>query len=144
MLDILLNVIGIVLIIYSLYIIKKDNKKEYDVINELDLIEGRVKEYYNLTEEIIENFDGIIDSKLEILNKDNKETNKDEFLNQNDDIDNNIINNINLDESMNFSHKKIIELNSIGLTKEEIAKKLNKGIREIDMVLKMYYVKKNK
>jgi len=142
MLKILLNIIGIILIIYSLYIIKKDNRKEYDVINELDSIEGRVKEYYNLTEEIIENFDGIIDSKLEMLNRDNKEINKDECLSENDNTTNNIINNMNGNDSMNFSHKKIIELNSIGLTKEEIAKKLNKGIREIDMVLKMYYVKK--
>lgn len=142
MLNIILNTVGIVLIIYSIYIIKKDTNKENNVINELDLIEGRVQEYYNLTEEIIENFDEIIDSKLDMLNKDNKNLSKFQPSNENNLV-NSLINPVNSNiDSVNSFHKKIIELNSIGLTKEEIAKKLNKGIREIDMVLKIYNVKK--
>lgn len=142
MLNIILNTVGIVLIIYSIYIIKKDTNKENNVINELDLIEGRVQEYYNLTEEIIENFDEIIDSKLDMLNKDNKNLSKFQPSNENNLV-NSLINPVNSNiDSVNYFHKKIIELNSIGLTKEEIAKKLNKGIREIDMVLKIYNVKK--
>lgn len=142
MLNIILNTVGIVLIIYSIYIIKKDTNKENNVINELDLIEGRVQEYYNLTEEIIENFDGIIDSKLDMLNKDNKNLSKIHPSNENNLV-NSLINPVNSNiDPVNSFHNKIIELNSVGLTKEEIAKKLNKGIREIDMVLKIYNVKK--
>lgn len=154
MLNIIFNIIGIALVIYSVYIIKKDIDRDKNLINELDIIEGKVKEYYNLTEDIVENFDQIIDSKLEILNRDYNSISNNDLLTEEDTVANvtdsldskNFSSLINLennkDDSITSFHKRIIELNDIGLTKEEIAKKLNKGIREIEMVLKIYNVKK--
>lgn len=140
MTTIILNTVGLILIIYSIYVIRKDMKSQKTVVDDLNLIEKRVKEYYNLTEEIVEGFDEIIDSKLEMINKENKKNNKEELSNLDDKFNNSIDNNSPTfhNENLNLFHKKIIELEKIGLTKEEIAKKLNKGVREIEIILKMY------
>lgn len=144
MLNIILNGIGILLILYSVLTIKRDLSKEKSSIKDLDEIQERVKEYYNLTEEIIENFDEIIDSKIEILNKDSKEIKELQPYTKDSNMNNLVYdNNTNVD-SINFVplYKKVLELNSIGLTKEEIAKRLNKGVREVEIILKMHSTKR--
>lgn len=140
MATIILNVVGLILIIYSIYVIRKDMNNQKTIVDDLNLIENRVKEYYNLTEEIVEDFDEIIDLKLEMINKENKKKNKEELNNLNDKFKSYIDNNSPTlpNENLNLFHKKIIELEKIGLTKEEIAKKLNKGVREIEIILKMH------
>lgn len=163
---IILNGIGIIFIIYAIYFIKKENKnipkieeiKETSkVVEDLILIEERVKEYYNLTEDIVEEFDKIIDNKLESI-KIEQENNIDSI----NDIDiipsknifyqkdaaeqynkQNAIIDINKEKEENQLKvttypKKILELKKLGLTDQEIAKSLNKGVREIEIVLKMY------
>ena len=132
MISIILNTIGSILIIYSIYIIRKDlvnNKINNDNLNS---IEERVKEYYNLTENMVEEFSEVIHSKLEIINTENVQSVERQLYNKEEDS----LNNFNI----NPIHSKIIE--GIGLTKEEIARKLNKGIREIEIILKMYENKK--
>lgn len=134
MISIILNTIGSILIIYSIYIIRKDlvnNKNNNDNLNS---IEERVKEYYNLTENMVEEFSEVIHSKLEIINTENVQRVERQLYN----IEEDSLNNFNI----NPIHSKIIELEGIGLTKEEIARKLNKGIREIEIILKMYENKK--
>ncbi|TCU72682.1 hypothetical protein EV204_10516 [Tissierella praeacuta] len=134
MISIILNTIGSILIIYSIYIIRKDlvnNKINNDNLNS---IEERVKEYYNLTENMVEEFSEVIHSKLEIINAENVQSVERQVYNKEEDS----LNNFNI----NPIHSKIIELEGIGLTKEEIARKLNKGIREIEIILKMYENKK--
>ncbi|WP_313232802.1 DUF6115 domain-containing protein [Tissierella praeacuta] len=134
MISIILNTIGSILIIYSIYIIRKDlvnNKNNNDNLNS---IEERVKEYYNLTENMVEEFSEVIHSKLEIINTENVQSVERQLYN----IEEDSLNNFNI----NSIHSKIIELEGIGLTKEEIARKLNKGIREIEIILKMYENKK--
>ncbi|HAE92030.1 hypothetical protein [Tissierella praeacuta] len=134
MISIILNTIGSILIIYSIYIIRKDlvnNKNNNDNLNS---IEERVKEYYNLTENMVEEFSEVIHSKLEIINTENVQSVERQLYN----IEEDSLNNFNI----NPIHSKIIELEGIGLTKEEIARKLNKGIREIEIILKMYENKK--
>ncbi|MGJ0846766.1 hypothetical protein ACR77J_08755 [Tissierella praeacuta] len=134
MISIILNTIGSILIIYSIYIIRKDlvnNKINNDNLNS---IEERVKEYYNLTENMVEEFSEVIHSKLEIINAENVQSVERQVYNKEEDS----LNNFNI----NPIHSKIIELEGIGLTKEEIARKLNKGIREIEIILKMHENKK--
>lgn len=134
MISIILNTIGSILIIYSIYIIRKDlvnNKINNDNLNS---IEERVKEYYNLTENMVEELSEVIHSKLEIINTENVQSVERQLYNKEEDS----LNNFNI----NPIHSKIIELEGIGLTKEEIARKLNKGIREIEIILKMYENKK--
>lgn len=146
MITITLNIIGLILIIYSISIIKKDLSNKEKTKDDLSLMEKRIKEYYNLTEEIVEEFDEIIDSKLEMIYKENDiiNTNPSKIHNTNSEEDtpltNNKVNNNNKDT--NLFYNKVIELKRIGLTNEEIAKKLNKGIREVEIILKMYVNKK--
>ena len=47
-----------------------------------------------------------------------------------------MFNDIENKNNINYA-EKVIELKNIGLTNEEIAKKLGKGIREVDIILKM-------
>ena len=148
MLNLIINIIGIVLIIISIYIIRKDLQKENDKIDDFNLIEDKVKEYYNLAEDIVDNFDEIVDSKLSMLNTSIVRNNNSTQVNNNPSTNIDTSNNIGLFNTLNTDiiqdnpfHKKIIELRSIGLTVEEIAKKLNKGVYEIEIVLKMYNTK---
>lgn len=140
MINIALNIIGLILIIYSIFIIRKDFLTRETAINDLSSMEERMKEYYNLTEEIVEEFDEIIHSKLEKIYKENDKFHNNKLynlnINENNSIDKDNLNNTNT--NLNLFHNKIIELRKIGLTNEEIAKKLNKGIREIEIILKMY------
>lgn len=166
---IILNVVGIIFIIYAIYFIKKEDrtiskteiKTEVNkTVEDLTLIEERVKEYYNLTEDIVEEFDKLIDYKLESIKVDQEnnlnsinDTNiisDKKIIYQKDAIDQynkeNAIINIekeNNQPKITTYHKKILELYKIGLTNEEIAKSLNKGIREIETVLSMYKWKNN-
>jgi GTPase involved in cell partitioning and DNA repair len=140
MLSIVLNIIGIILVLYSVYVINKDISKKKVLVDDLNLIEERVKEYYKLTENIVEDFDGIMESKLEIIDRNKAAENNEQLIPENI-MEKFIVNDnrkINDKESSNSIYEKIIELKTIGLTNEEIAKKLNKGIREVEIVFKMY------
>ncbi|MBU5437678.1 hypothetical protein KQI42_06650 [Tissierella sp. MSJ-40] len=133
MLSIILNICGLFLIVFSIYMINKDLKRENTTIEELISIEGRIKDYYGLIENTIEDFGEFIDLTLNKINNiDNKVNKKSEssYIEEFGDNTNN--------ENDNSLYIKIIELKRIGLTKEEIAKKLNKGVREVDIILKMY------
>lgn len=140
MLSIVLNIIGIILVLYSIYVINKDISKKKILADDLNLIEERVKEYYKLTEDIVEDFDGIMESKLEMIDRDKASENNKQLIPESI-MEKSIVNDnrkINDKESSNYTYEKIMELKTIGLTNEEIAKKLNKGIREVEIVLKMY------
>ena len=133
MLSLILNICGLFLIVFSIYMINKDLKRENTTMEELIAIEGRIKDYYGLIENTIEDFGEFIDLTLNKINNiDNKVNRKSEsyYIEE-------IVNNTN-NENDNSLYIKIIELKRIGLTKEEIAKKLNKGVREVDIILKMY------
>lgn len=140
MLSIVLNIIGIILVLYSIYVINRDISKKKILEDELNLVEERVKEYYKLTEDIVEDFDDIMESKLEMIDRDKAAENNKQLIPENI-MEKSIVNDnrkTNDKESSNSIYEKIIELKTIGLTNEEIAKKLNKGIREVEIVLKMY------
>ena len=140
MLNIILNIIGLILVIFSIYLIFRDIRKQNKLVNDLDSIENKLKEYYNLTEEIAENFDDIIEYKLDTINnKISKDIKNKDIEDKNIKVEDNESNEIS---NIIPIHKKVIELKEIGLTKEEIAKKLNKGIREIEIILKIYEIKK--
>lgn len=143
MLSVFLNITGIALIIYSILIIKKDISKNIVVYNDLRLIQDQVIEYYNLTEKTIVNFHEIIDAKLDII--DNEKSHIKNEICDKDNLNVDLCNKSD-DKTSNLEliplNKKILDLSSIGLTNEEIAKRLNKGKREIEIILKLYNNKK--
>lgn len=140
MLNIVLSLIGIVLIIYSIYIIKKDLLKDKIAVKELHSIEKNVKKHSNHTNEITSDFNELVEAKIEKIDIKAKEENrtfKKENSGKNKENQDFIISN-DSNKKIDPIHKKILELLEIGLTKEEIAKKMNKGIREVEIILRMY------
>lgn len=142
MLNIILNIIGLILIAFSICVIGKNTRKQKELVNDLKTIEDKLKEYHRFTEEIAGSFDDIIKYKLDTIDTkiDNRlDTKIDNKILRDEDEKSN-----ETDETLNLSsiHTKVIELKKIGLTNEEIAKKLNKGVREIEIILKMYEIKK--
>lgn len=138
MLNIILNIIGLILIAFSICVIGKNTRKQKELVNDLKTIEDKLKEYHRFTEEIAGSFDDIIKYKLDTIDTKIDNTLDNKILRDEDEKSN------ETDETLNLSsiHTKVIELKKIGLTNEEIAKKLNKGVREIEIILKMYEIKK--
>lgn len=140
MFNYILFFVGFILIIFSIIVIKKDLKKSELEIEEINKIKENVKEYYRLTEEMIEMFDNRLNDKMEEINKEkiNLESNykKKEYIDK-EEIEKY---NVNINHSNNIT-KKILELQDMGLSISEIAKKLNLGIRETEIILKMYRLK---
>lgn len=132
MLNILLNIIGIILVLYSIIIIKKDNQVKL-TDNKIFKEDIDKNNYYEFNNETSEDFDLLMDSKVQSkLENDQLQINntvtpiiKSQMINS-------------LDDNMNPLHKKIMELKSIGLDNSEIAKKMGKGVREIDIILNIY------
>lgn len=132
MLNILLNIIGIILVLYSIIIIKKDNQVKL-TDNKTFKEDIDKNNYYEFNNETSEDFNLLMDSKVQSkLENDQLQINntvtpiiKSQMINS-------------LDDNMNPLHKKIMELKSIGLDNSEIAKKMGKGVREIDIILNIY------
>jgi len=138
MVNYILLSIGIILIGLSIFIIRKDLKRTEKELSEINKIEKNVKEYYKLTEEMIESFDDIIGSKVEDLYS-KKVDNKRNIDKNNNQLIASLNSGTYSDKNQNNDLiKKVLELQSIGLNSEEIAKKLNRGIREVEIILKMY------
>lgn len=143
MLNNILSAIGILLIVYSIYIIKKDIVDNKNKVEELLLIEKKTKQYYEYTDDIVSSFDKLVDLKLEKIDVNNYDVieKQEDFHIESDDqtLEKSISNERNPKlENLSQENKKIIDLLDVGLTQEEIAKKLNKGVREIDIISKMY------
>lgn len=130
----ILLLIGILLVIISFtYIIREEKRKDkkYKYIEEMYL---DIKKHEEMSMKIMEEFEMLvnssidkIDNKFENLN-DNEQyrTKEEEYLFKEDKY-----------TEENEKIAKIFELKNIGLTNKEIAKKLNRGVREIDIILKM-------
>lgn len=130
----ILLLIGILLVIISFtYIMREEKRKDkkYKYIEEMYL---DIKKHEEMSIKIMEEFEMLVNSsidkienKFESLN-DNEQyrTKEEEYLFKEDKY-----------TEENEEIAKIFELKNIGLTNKEIAKKLNRGVREIDIILKM-------
>lgn len=130
----ILLLIGILLVIISFtYIIREEKRKDkkYKYIEEMYL---DIKKHEEMSMKIMEEFEMLVNSSIDkIENKfenlnDNEQyrTKEEEYLFKEDKY-----------TEENEEIAKIFELKNIGLTNKEIAKKLNRGVREIDIILKM-------
>lgn len=131
----ILLLIGILLVIISFtYIMREEKRKDkkYKYIEEiyLDIIK-----HSETSAKIIEEFEFLVDSSMD------KIENKFENLDHNEQhktVEGDcLFEDKYIEEAENEDIAKIFELKNIGLTNEEIAKKLDRGVREIDLILKM-------
>ena len=150
MLSIILNIVGLLCIVISLIIINNISKEEKELYEEILLIYEDVKYCSSAMENIFNSFDDLIETSLNNLETYQKKhlsiTDK-EYVERDNYSSNNTLNqnrkNI-LDDSKvdNISNKeinrRIFQLKEQGLSNEQIAKKLNKGVREVDIIIKMW------
>lgn len=147
MINIILNTIGVLLIIYSIYIIKKDLLYNEKTIDQMNLIEEKTKKYYEYTDNVVSSFNELVDLKLDSIHteslpleetKDHLEYRYSENLKREIKPKDQSISEEKTTTPLKSDHKKIVELLELGLNEEEIAKKLHKGVREINIIIRMY------
>lgn len=137
---ILLNIIGIICILISLVIISKTANKEENIYAEIMNKYEDIKYFYESMDNILNNFSDIVHMGLNKVDSYNTleivqhhrvddlevyQFPKKELLKEKQYTDN------------KETFRKIVELKKQGFPSKEIAKKLNKGIREVEIIIKM-------
>lgn len=152
MLNIFLNIMGLSLIIISIVLIKKTSDREIAIYEEILIIENNIKSYSAMIDNVLNNFDKLMDSSLDKLkaiekqNIHNVNTEKIKYESiepKNMDLmKNKILAEEKVEDrnprDINEFYSEIIKLSKIGLNSEEIARKLNVGIREVEIFLKIW------
>lgn len=150
MLGVLLNIIGLSCIIASFIYINKYFKKDKEMYEEMIIIYNNVKDYWTAIENTLDSFDELLETSLnKVDNLQKKNSNGAKFKESEKKCLNNVQNqqkykkiifeNPNkIENEAKELYYKAIELKNIGLSNEEIAKKLNKGIREVEIIIKMW------
>lgn len=160
MLNIVLNVLGISIVLYAVISLNRrsndNNKKNYEEFETEEVI-------YDF-KEILEEKEKEVE--LEDIEKRKNEEHKVKLSEQNEEVlreinrnqklnrykeqreQNNpklktksLVRNVQNEEKtheLNSKNRKIIELHSIGLSNQEIAKQVSRSVREIDVILKIY------
>ena len=130
----ILLIIGIVFVIIAIININKVSNEEKKRHEEIIKIYQEITEYENYFNELVNDFESLIDSTLDkvnntrikkgypsvVMEKSSSKIFKSDTQNEDEDL-----------------IKQIFELKQIGLNNKEIAEKLDRGIREIDILLKV-------
>lgn len=130
----ILLIIGIVFVIIAIININKVSNEEKKRHEEIIKIYQEITEYENYFNELVNDFESLIDSTLDkvnntrikkgypsvVMEKSSSKIFKSDTQNEDEDL-----------------IKQIFELKQIGLNNKEIAQKLDRGIREIDILLKV-------
>jgi len=138
---------GFGIIIASVVLIKGQNESEIKMYNEIVYRHNEMKEYTNTMENIIESLDIIIEevfTKVDYLDKKcmHKEDSSPYIKHNRTDsnFEEEKIASVNeLKSKVNDDIKsRVLHYHSIGLKPNEIAKEMGKGVREVEILLKMY------
>lgn len=135
----ILLIIGIFLVIISLIYIKKINKGEEERYNEIVGMYSDINEYRRYSTELMDNIESLVDSTIVKINN-NSEKVKYIDIDDHEVEEKNKINLFNVSDKFNNNEdltEKVLTLNGIGLNNKEIAQKLGRGVREIDIILNM-------
>lgn len=139
---ILLTIGFLCILISIIFIFKGDNiiKLQYeDTVKKYK----EINEYVNTIERLVEDLDELVSKsllKIDLVNNNNKQNSL--IINNSKNL-NKSINDVNIleenreDEINNNFYNEIFTLKKLGYKNDVIAKKLNKGIREIEIILKM-------
>lgn len=130
----ILLIIGIILILISVINISKIKVEEEERYAEIVKIYNETIEFKDYINELATNFELLIDSTISKVN--NTKTKKPPSTVKEDNSSSKLFK-INHQIEEDSLIRQILELKEIGLTNREIAQKLNRGIREIDILLKV-------
>lgn len=153
MFGIILNTIATLFVILSLIYMGKAYKRELDIYEEILRIENNIKDYSVATKKLLDDFDKLLDESLDKLdsidvggnaarlNSQGKENNTKNPSVNNEPKDEKdkiwVYKGEDSKEASSFNYSEILELKKIGLANEEIAKKLDIGIREVEVFLRI-------
>lgn len=149
-LTVILNFVGVIFILIALILINKMSNNEKEIYESIIMMHKDIKYYSATVENIMNDFEELIDTslaKLSVLEKKelNKavsitevETNLNKSENKEAIISDQIGKTKNDEMNSNNISRSIIQLKKEGLSTEEIAKKLNKSVREIEIILKIW------
>ncbi|HHV38656.1 MAG TPA: hypothetical protein GXX70_04065 [Tepidimicrobium sp.] len=144
MIGILLNIIGITIVVLSLFFISRTLQHERELYEEIKLLYADIKDYSSSMENTLNDFYELVEvnlDRIESLNKDNNTVNA---FGKTADAKKESIDNIFVEgdeeslDSREELNRNIMRLKEVGLSNEEIAKKVNKGIREVEIIIKMW------
>ncbi|NBI07886.1 DUF6115 domain-containing protein [Senegalia massiliensis] len=121
-----LLILGILLIIISILLLIKFKNEEDIKYNRINKIYNEINEYNDTLDDIILSLDFLIN------NNDIKSTSKEKESKQAVNLDNHKSSKVSTD-----TKRKIYSLYDKGNTIDEIAKLLNKGKREVEIILKL-------
>lgn len=147
MLNIIMISVGLICITLSIIYINKVSRKEKDIYEELICIHNNIKDYYFEIEKTMNSFEELIDNSLDKLTDYEKffldKNSKLEKLHKKKNDKTNrypIITMENDQEMMKKDgelYKNIQRMRSQGCSPEVIAKKLNMGVREVEIIMKL-------
>lgn len=128
--------IGIILVIVSLIYIKKEERENNSRYANIEKMYLEIKSYSDISVKVMEEYEKLVDLSMDKIESTLEI--KDENKNYNLKEKRNFFKRENkLEEDEDVDVEKVLELKDIGLNNKEIARKLNKGIREVDIILKM-------
>ncbi|MBZ2173846.1 hypothetical protein K8M07_01085 [Schnuerera sp. xch1] len=148
MINILLNIIGLLCIVISLYYINRVTKRESNLYDEMVSIYKDIRYYSNTIEDTMRSFNDLIDVSLnkvenlqDIYLQEKKQIKVDETMQSNKNKIDSLSIKLKDSNKIEMPNKEIfdkaVQLKENGLSNKEIAQKLNKGIREVEIILKM-------
>lgn len=141
--DLLLNIIGIICILLSLIIINRTSNKEKNIYRDIIHKYSDIKYYYEHLNNMFNDFTQVVNTGLNKVESLQSSGMKEFLPKAKDEINSEyLIKNLSIKEpNKNDDNKnimeKVIELRKQGMSEKEIAKSLNKGIREVEIIIKM-------
>lgn len=146
MLNIVLNIIGIIIIFYSIITLKSEKKRVDEIKNTSEKVE------HDFPVDKFEKFSKILERKEEKIDiEKNIEENQDFNISLTKNMDNlenkseieyvgytSIVKDARGTSRVNYSNNEILELKKKGYEKIDIARKTGRSIREIEVILKLY------
>lgn len=144
MVSVTLSCIGIVIIILSLFFIYKVSQEEKEIYKEIRFIYNNIKDYSLAIDNTFDSLYELIQinlKEIDNININNNINDKDDSCNINKNNQDDKIFAVNHKENKDSNqilYNQIRSLKEIGLSNREIAKKLNKGVREVEIIIKMW------
>lgn len=132
--SIIILIIGIIIVVTSTIYINKELKTEKNGYDEIVKMYGEIMECREYLKEMMNEFELLIDTTIEKVEDSN--TKKDNYKKS---VDYSIKTPIVLEDEVKEIDltEQVYELKRAGFNSREIAYKLNRGVREIDILLRM-------
>jgi len=130
----ILFIIGLITVICAIFILYRKAEEEKRIYVEILKMYEEIKDYMKITEDIIEDLEVLIGNSINIINEIDE---KNKSILEEAEFNKDIFSYKEKNKS-DLLNEEVINLVNHGYSKKEIARKLNRGIREVDIILRMH------